>query len=143
MLQEDFTELGTITNLRIKESPDMPGTFSLHFQDTRNEQQRHLLTEGAARLLWYYLTQILYPRAMGSLMSRAATATISLASSMSAIFALKVADKGEHIEVIAVSAVNGWSFRFSREEGHELWALLENVLHNVQSTADREDQSIL
>lgn len=131
MDQDNFTDLGIVTNLRIEESPSEPGTFSLFFRPANGEQQRLLFTESATRVLWHYLTQMLYPRAAGSLTSKAATAAISLATSMTAIFAVKVVDKGKQIEVIGVSTLNGWSFRLTREDAGELWRLLEDVLHNV------------
>ena len=138
MDQQKLTKLGNIVNLRIIEESDVRDPFSLIFLSADGERHQIRLGTGAMRLLWHYLTEILYPRAASSLTSRSATASTSLASSPSAVFAVKVIDQNEHIEVVALSTTEGWSFYFSHEEGYELWTLLEDILHNVQSRAGEQ-----
>ncbi|HEC22419.1 MAG TPA: hypothetical protein ENI95_05840 [Chloroflexi bacterium] len=134
MMNEDtFTDLGIVSNLSVVEDRANPGTLFLSLSDTRSQRTTLSLTQGAAQVLWFYLTQLLFPRAAAQLTPRVTTATLQPAPNLQVVFAVKVwmEKKSGLIEVIGVSAVEGWRFRFTPEEGHELWASLEEVLHII------------
>jgi hypothetical protein len=136
MEQENITELGSATNLRVTRNPRAPGTYSLLFRSAGGEQHEYLFTESAIRFLWHYLTEELYPRAAGSLTSKSETAKYSIKPSSYAIFLLKVTARDGHIEIAGTSTMSGCRFRLSREDGYELWTALEDILHNVQAKED-------
>lgn len=136
MEEENIIDLGSVANPRVIQNPRVPGTYSLLLRSASGEQQEYLFTESAIRFLWHYLTEELYPRAAGSLTSKSETAKFSIKPSSSAIFLLKVTAQDGQIEIAGTSTRSGCRFYLTREDGHELWTALEDVLHNVQSKED-------
>ncbi len=133
-LEQKPDQLGLVTNLALDEDPDNPDAFLLKFRSPQTEQKSLAITAGAARILWYDLTQILFP-ASATLTARVATVNIAPSDSLSVVFAIKVEEyQDDLIEVVALSAVHGWSLRFSREEGSELWACLDQSLRNLPAS---------
>jgi hypothetical protein len=129
MLDQEPDRLGVVTNLAFDEDPDHPDAFLLKFHSPKTEQKSLPITAGAARILWYYLTELLFPAA--SLTARVATANIAPSDSLSVVFAVQVeACQDNLIDVVALSAVHGWQLHFTREEGSELWACLDQALRN-------------
>ncbi len=134
MLDQETDELGLVTNLAFDKDPDNPETFLLKFRSSETEQKSLPITAGAARILWYHLTELLFP-ASASLTARVATANIAPSDSLSVIFAVKVEEcQDDLIEVVALSGVHGWSLRFSHEEGSELWACLDQSLRHLPAS---------
>ena len=131
----NFTYLGKVTNFGIADNPRIRDTLRFSFRTADKQQHYFAMTTGAARLLWFALTHYLFPRAADQITKRAGTGTIRPAESLSVVFAVKTwedVDSGL-IVMEAINAVSGINLRFTPDEGHELWAALEEALHNVSS----------
>ena len=76
MLEQKLDQLGVVTNLVFDEDPDTPDVYLLKFHSSKTERRSIQITGGAARILWYRLTQLLFP-ASDSLTARVATANIA------------------------------------------------------------------
>ena len=126
--RKEFTTNG---HLAFEKDPNASDIYLLKFRSSSTEQKSIQVTVGAARILWFYLTQLLFP-ASANLTTRVSTASISLPSSLSVVFVIKVEEcSGGLIEVVALSAVQGWSLRFDHDEGGELWACLDQILRST------------
>lgn len=130
-MEQEFKQLGLVTNLAFEKDPNGDNLYLLKFRSRKTEQTRIQITAGAARILWFYLTEFLFP-ASANLTTRVSTATVSLPTSLSVAFVLKVEKcLGDLIEVVALSAVQGWCLSFDHDEGGELWACLDQTLRTV------------
>ncbi|MBN1313171.1 MAG: hypothetical protein JXB30_17315 [Anaerolineae bacterium] len=131
MLGQEFDQLGLVTNLAFEKDPYVADVYLLKFRSSKMEQKSIPITAGAARVLWFYLTQFLFP-ASANLTTRVSTASIGLPKSLSIAFVIKVEKcQDELIEVVALSAVHGWCLRFNHDEGGELWACLDQTLRKI------------
>ena len=130
-MEQEFRELGLVTNLAFSKDTDDPDLYLLKFHSLKIDQTNIQITAGASRILWYYLTEFLFP-ASSNLTSRVSTASVSLPTSLSVAFVIKV-EKGSDdlIKVVALSAVHGWLFSFNLDEGGELWADLDQTLRTI------------
>ncbi len=125
-----FAELGQVTNVCL--AGRFPGSdaLTLSFLCANGERKTYPITDGAACMIWHYLTKHLFPRAAGVLTPRAATAVVRPGLFASTIFAVKVLPRGqEMIEIAGISALNGWAIYITREEAFELWACLDQALN--------------
>jgi hypothetical protein len=130
-VEQEFQQLGLVTNLAFVKDPSSADLYLLKFRSPQMEQTSIQITGGAARILWFYLTEFLFP-ASANLTTRVSTATVSLPTSLSVAFVIKVEKRpGNLIEVVALSAVQGWSLNFNHAEGGELWACLDQTLRTV------------
>lgn len=130
-LAQEFEQLGLVTNLVFEKDPDETDLYLLKCRSPKMEQTRIQITAGAARILWFYLTEFLFP-ASANLTTRVSTATVSLPTSVSVAFVIKVEKRlGDLIEVVALSAAQGWSLSFNHIEGAELWACLDQILRTT------------
>jgi hypothetical protein len=131
----NFTYLGQVTNFGVADNPRVHDTLRFSFRTADKQQHYFAITTGAARLLWFALTHYLFPRAADQITKRAGTATIRPAESLSVVFAVKTWEDADSGLIImeAINAVSGINLRFTSDEGHELWAALEEALHNVSS----------
>jgi hypothetical protein len=129
----NFTYLGKVTNFKIGDNPNLHDTIRFSFRTADRQQHYFAMTTGAARLLWFALTYFLFPRAADQITKRAGTGAIRPAESLSVVFAVKTwQDEDAGLIVMeAINAVSGINIRFTPDEGHELWAALEEALHNV------------
>lgn len=131
MADQEFENLGLVTNLAFGKDPDNADLYLLKFRSPRTEQTSVQITGGAARILWYYLTDYLFP-ASTNLTARVSTASVSLPTSLSVVFVVKVEKcPGNIIEVAALSAVHGWILSFDHDVGGELWADLDQTLRTT------------
>jgi hypothetical protein len=133
MSQSEIVELGKVNNMRVIPYPGADDIFGLVLYSAHSDRHEYVITTGALRVLWHCLTQLLFPQAALQIAGRAPTAIISPGRTLTTTYAVKVRtlEPGDWIEVIAVSAVNGWCCRFNKEEALNLWATLESLLHIV------------
>ena len=130
-MEQEFEQLGLVTNLAFERDPNGDDLYLLKFRSPRTEQTGIQITGGAARILWFYLTQFLFP-ASANLTTRVSTATVSLPTSLSVAFVIKVEKRpGDLIGVVALSAIQGWLLSFDHTEGGELWAGLDQILRTI------------
>jgi hypothetical protein len=126
--KNNFTDLGLVTNLSIDQDAAGPGTWILTLDDERAARQVYRLTDGGARGLWYGLTRIIHPLATGQLSSTWSEAPGTTASLFTILAArVRPCRRDGLIEMDAVSAVNGFTARFTAREGRRLWAALERI----------------
>lgn len=126
-MNSDFVvSLGEVRNISVTKITGVSDMVDVHFYTADEVRRGFSLTIGAARTLWYRLTELLYPNAARQLTPRAATATVRPASPLTVAFAAKaellLAPK--RIEITVASASQGWSMELSFEESYELWAYL-------------------
>jgi hypothetical protein len=126
--KHNFTDLGMVTNLSMKRDAAGTGTLLLTLDDERAAHQVFRLTDGSARGLWYGLTRIIHPHATGPL-SPIWSEAPGAANSLFTILAVRVrpCQGSSLIELEAVSAVNGFTARFTAEAGERLWMSLEGL----------------
>lgn len=128
-MNSDFiVSLGEVRNLSVTKKPNVPDMVDFHFYTADEVRRGFSLTVGAARTLWYRLTEILYPSAAQQLTPRAATATVRPASPLTVAFAASVQmlEAPKRLEITVVSATQGWSMEISVEDGYDLWAYLSD-----------------
>jgi hypothetical protein len=127
-------DLGLVTNLSIERDTGGQGTWILTLNDERAVRQVFRVTDGGARGLWYGLTRIIHPLATGQLSSPWSEKP-GTAASLFTILAARVRPCREDslIEMDAVSAVNGFTARFTTREGKRLWAALERIYGTTDS----------
>jgi len=118
--------LGQVSNLSVTQRRTATDMVDLHFYTADQVRRGYSLTIGAARTLWYHLTEILYPNAARQLIPRAATAVVHPQGPLTVAFTAKVELVAEprRLEITAMSSVQGWKMDISIEEGYELWAYL-------------------
>lgn len=126
--KQNLEDLGVVTNLSIGQDTGGPGTLILTLDDERAAQQVFRLTDGGAKGLWYALTRLIHPLATGPL-TPIRSESPGMANSLFTILAARVrrCPEGSLIELEAISAVNGFTARFTIEEGKQLWAALEGI----------------
>jgi hypothetical protein len=102
--------------------------------DERATHQVFRLTDGGARGLWYALTRIIHPLATGPL-APTRSETPGTANSLFTILAtrLRRCQGGSLIELEAISAVNGFTARFTTDEGERLCMALEQIFGSANS----------
>ncbi len=138
--KQNLEDLGVVTNLSIAQHTGGPGTLILTLDDERTVQQVFRLTDGGAKGLWYALTRIIHPLATGPL-SPIRSESPGAANSLFTILAARVrrCQEGSLIELEAISAVNGFTARFTFEEGEQLWAALEGI-YSAASSGQHSEQ---
>jgi hypothetical protein len=129
MLGQRLAQLGVVTDLTCDDDPGIPATFLLRFRLLGAEQKSLRLTAGAARMMWFCLTQFLFPEPAGLTAPEAAA---DMASDQLPIVSSITMDESPDgmIEIIALGVSQNWDLRFSREEGSHLWVDLEQALRH-------------
>lgn len=132
MNQSSDVDLGLVNSLSVAEKPGTEDRLMLMGSTTDAQRWMKVVTKGAAQTLWFYLTQILFPRAADQLTPRAATAMLTPVKKEEATASFLV-KANEEREMILVQALGDppWKIYFSYEEGRELWASLEDILDAV------------
>jgi hypothetical protein len=132
--KQNLEDLGVVTNLSIGQDAGGPGTLILTLEDERAIHQVFRLTDGGAKGLWYALTRLIHPLATGPL-TPVRSDTPGMANSLFTILAARVrrCQNGSLIELEAISAVNGFTARFTVEEGEQLWLALEGIYSAASS----------
>jgi hypothetical protein len=136
--KQNLEDLGVVTNLSIDQDAGGPGTLILTLEDERAIQQVFRLTDGGAKGLWYALTRLIHPLATGPL-TPIRSDTPGMANSLFTILAARVrrCQEGSLIELEAISAVNGFTARFTVEEGEQLWVALEGIYSAASSHSEQ------
>lgn len=130
----EAANLGKASNLAIIKKPGSSERLLFVGMSGKAEKRWvRTISRGSAQTLWYHLTHILYPRAADQLTPRAQTALFSpedMSKVTTGFFVASNDEKG----LIYVRGVGGpaeWEIYFTKEEGYELWASLEDVLGAV------------
>ena len=84
---KDTTSLGMVTSVAVIQKPGSKDKLMIVGQSEDRERWVRFITKGAAKTLWFYLTQILYPRAADQLTQRASTAMLSAPPDSAALVA--------------------------------------------------------
>ena len=132
MSKTNDVDLGMVKSLSVTEKPGSDDRLMLMGSNSGEERWMKIVTKGAAQTLWFYLTQILFPRAADQITPRAATAMLTPVKNEDATASFLVKANEQH-EMILVQALGDppWKMYFSYDEGRELWASLEDILDAV------------
>lgn len=99
----------------------------------KSQQWSHVLTQRAAQVLWFKLTQLLYPDKANIVTALATTAPLRPLGSSDAVTthveAVKCAD--QHYSLVGWVGRDTWMFLLSELDARRLWAALDTVLFPV------------
>ena len=136
---DDFVKLGKVTGLTVTESREDPNNFYLIFTTEARKRLQVEITKGVAQIMWATLTKELFPRAADQMTHRAQTAAISQPKWLSVVHAitLNYLPEKELFALTGVNYIGGMQIAFSRDEGEDLWASLEDRLNMVHTGRHR------
>lgn len=129
----ETADMGVVNNLAVIKKPGSTDRLLFVGQSKDHERWVRIITYGAAQSLWHYLTQLLYPRAADQLTPRAATAALVSPETPNVIttFVASLDEAQGVVNLRGIASGGVWMFKFSKEDGYELWASLEDILDAV------------
>jgi hypothetical protein len=129
-MQNNYVDLGLVNNVAVMKKPGQTENFLMVGVSPSSGRWARVITRGAAQALWFHLTHILYPRAADTLTPRAATAVLRKADAPTVTSFFEVRNQEDHqrVQIHGMGGVEEWVILVSYDDGHELWASLENML---------------
>ncbi len=130
MDDRSLIKLGKVHNISVKENHNRDGELWIECYTDSNQRFLIPITSYVGRVIWFKLTEGLYPHALGRFTSRMSTAALNIPDTPSVIHAIKmhISLDTRRVYIAGINAVSGIYINLDFLGAEELWTGLTDFV---------------